>query len=82
MSPTMLRSKDLRKPESRVVLLKKMRQGRTGNVNENMTKEIKHKENKLHMFDSKQDNLKWKPFIICLVNNDSLNYMVYKDLIR
>lgn len=29
-----------------------MRQGRTGNVNENMTKEIKHKENKLHMFDN------------------------------
>lgn len=58
MSPTMPRSKNLRKPEVRAVLLKKMRQGRTGNADVNETKEMKHKENKLHMFDIKQDNEK------------------------
>lgn len=54
----MLRSKDLGKPAIRVVLLKKMRQGRTGNADVNATKEMKHKENKLHMLDIKQDNEK------------------------
>lgn len=59
MSPTMLRSKDLRKPTIGVVFLsKKMRQGRTGNGDVNVTKEMKPKENKLHMFDIKQDNEK------------------------
>lgn len=55
----MLRSKDLRKPKIGVVFLsKKMRQGRTGNGDVNVTKEMKPKENKLHMFDIKQDNEK------------------------
>lgn len=58
MSLVILRSKDLGKPAIRVVLLKKMRQGRTGNADVNVTKEMKHKENKLHMFDIKQDNEK------------------------
>lgn len=47
MSPTMTRSKDLRKPK--IGVLKKMRQGRTGYGEVNMTKEMKHKENKLHV---------------------------------
>lgn len=58
MSLMTTRYKDLRKPKARAVLLKKMIQGRTGNADENVKKEIKHKENKLHMFDIKQDNIK------------------------